>query len=69
LGDFGAKYETENSKLKVYNGFYAHNRKTGNMIMIFFREDEPGKPYKLNSYMTLKKKKSDKLKNNHQLLD
>lgn len=67
FGKFGEKYDTENSDVEVYDGFYTLNPKTRNMM--FFREEKTGRPYKLHAYMKLTKKKLDQLRKNHELFD
>lgn len=57
---FGEKYDTEDSDVEVFDGFYAFNPKTKNMM--FFREEATG-TYKLAP------KKATHLKKTHQLLD
>ena len=53
--------------MKAYDGFYALNPKTKNMM--FFREEKTGRPYKLHAYMKLTEKKSNQLANTHELLN
>ena len=62
LGKFGEGFENN----EVYEGFYAHNPLTRNMM--FFREDSTAVGgYSLHSYMNLRPVKNDELKTNHSL--
>ena len=67
LGKFGAKYETEDSDLKVSQGFYAYNPETRNMM--FFREEKTSIPYKLHAYMALAEDKATQLEKDHELFN
>ena len=62
LGKFGDGFENN----EVYEGFYAHNPRTRNMM--FFREDPTAVGgYSLHSYMNLRRVKNNELKTNHSL--
>lgn len=61
-GQFGEKYEE-----KTYNGFFAYNSETRNMM--FFREDPNSNSYILHSYMRLTPEKAENLSTNHKLFD
>ena len=62
LGKFGDGFENT----EVYEGFYAHNPLTRNMM--FFREDPTAVGgYSLHSYMNLRPVKNNELKTNHSL--
>jgi hypothetical protein len=57
LGKFGEGFENN----EVYEGFYAHNPLTRNMM--FFRKDSTAVGgYSLHSYMKLSKEKDSQLK-------
>ena len=62
LGKFGEGFENN----EVYEGFYAHNPLTRNMM--FFREDSTAVGgYSLHSYMNLRPVKNNELKTSHSL--
>ena len=62
FGKFGDGFKDT----KVYEGFYAHNPLTRNMM--FFREDpEAVGGYSLHSYMNLRPVKNDELQRTHSL--
>lgn len=67
FGKFGEKYDTENSDVEVYEGLYALNRKTKNMM--FFRKQDTGMPYQLHAYMKLIPKKAKQLYKDRELLN
>ena len=62
LGEFGEGFKNN----EVYNGFYAHNPRTRNMM--FFRENPTAVGgYSLHSYMKLGSVKNMELKTTHSL--
>lgn len=62
LGKFGGEFENT----EVYEGFYAHNSLTRNMM--FFRKNPTAVGgYSLHSYMNLRPVKNNELKTNHSL--